>query len=88
MKTQKTDYFGVSEVKNPSSKWANKRYQGSFYNQKTGRHSFKYFDNMRDAAKWVDLQLIRVGKDPVNVLIRLNGERATDTGKEDQGARI
>lgn len=28
----------------------------------------KNFTDEREAAKWVDLQLIRLGKDPVNVL--------------------
>jgi hypothetical protein len=30
----------------------------------------KYFDNEKDAAKWVDLRLIEQGKEPVNILVR------------------
>lgn len=81
-------YIGVTKVKNPSSRWANKRFQASFYNEKTGRHAFMYFDNERDAARWVDLQLINIGKKPVNVLVKVDGKRATDTGEKDQGARV
>ena len=30
----------------------------------------KYFEEEREAAKWIDLKLIEKGKNPVNVLIR------------------
>ena len=29
----------------------------------------KRFDNLRDAAKWIDLKLIEKGKKPVNILV-------------------
>ena len=30
----------------------------------------KYFDDLRDAAKAVDLKMIEKGKEPVNILVR------------------
>jgi hypothetical protein len=30
----------------------------------------KYHESEKDAAKWVDLKLIRKGKEPVNILVR------------------
>jgi len=34
------------------------------------KHGFK---TERECAKWVDLQLIRMGKDPVNILVKKHG---------------
>lgn len=71
-KVKTTKYFGVCKVKRPHQKWNNLEWQASVKNSKSQRMAYRYFDNDKDAAKWVDLQLIKQGKDPVNILKKLN----------------
>jgi hypothetical protein len=80
-----SEYFGVCKVKHKSSKWADKGWQGSVKNHKTGRMAFRYFSTEKEAAKWVDVQLAKQGLPPVNILVS-KGVRAKNTGEEDQGA--
>jgi len=73
MKTENktSQYFGVCKVKNVSSRWAKKQYQAAITTPQTGRQAFKYFEEEKEAAKWIDLQLIKQGKEPVNILKRV-----------------
>ena len=63
--SEKTEYKYVYKVK--SNKSVNN--QKSQFKGKVGKSS-KYFDNLKDAAKWVDLYLISIKKEPVNILVR------------------
>jgi len=61
----KTEYKYVYLVKNNTTvNNENTKYRGAV----CGKYS--YFDNIKDAAKWVDLRLIEQGKEPVNILVR------------------
>ena len=71
MKTSK--YYGVSRyapktgtgIKQNSSRF---KWQAGF--TLNGRVKSKIFINEKDAAKYVDMQLILAGKEPVNILTR------------------
>ena len=67
-------YFGGIKDKGGSDKYkyVRKALKNSRDEVFTGRvlNKSKTFDKEKDAAKWVDVQLIRAGKKPVNVLIK------------------
>ena len=49
------------------------QWQGSIKNPLTGKKNCKYFDIEREAAVYVDKQLLRFNKEPVNILKRKPG---------------
>ena len=57
---EKSEYKNVYKVEIGSKT----QYRANVFNVQ------KYFDEERDAAKWVDLRLIEKGKEPVNILVR------------------
>jgi hypothetical protein len=63
--SEKTEYKYVYKVRNGQSVNNLK----SQFKAKVGKRQ-KYFDNLKDAAKWVDLCLISMKKEPVNILVR------------------
>jgi len=63
--SEKTEYKHVYKVKNNRSV----NNQKTQFLGKVGKVS-KSFDNLKDAAKWVDLYLISKNKEPVNILVR------------------
>lgn len=72
MKTRQTsEYFGVCRVKSPQYRANGKEWQAKVMNYTTGSQAFKYFADEKEAAKWVDWQLAKQGKEPVNVLKRV-----------------
>lgn len=67
MSEKTSKYKGVCKVKNISAKWAKKDWQASITTNE-GRQAFKYFESEREAALWVDMKLIAMGRHPVNIL--------------------
>ena len=63
--SEKTEYKYVYRVKNNTCVNSTK----TQFLGKVGKTQ-KYFDNLKDAAKWVDLYLISIKKEPVNILVR------------------
>jgi len=57
-------YKNVNKVYSPNSTNLVKQWQGSIYG------SVRNFATEKEAARWVDIQLIAKGKEPVNVLMR------------------
>ena len=71
MRTKTSKYFGVCRVKCTTYRADGKAWQAKVQNYETGAQAFKYFDDEHEAAKWVDMQLIKQQKQPVNVLKRI-----------------
>ena len=72
MRTKTSKYFGVCRVKNTQFRSDGKPWQAQLLNYQTGILGFKYFDDEKEAAKWIDTQLINQGKDPVNILKKIS----------------
>ena len=71
MRTKTSKFFGVCRVKSTTYRSSGKEWQAKVQNYQTGTQAFKYFDDEHEAAKWVDWQLAKQGKEPVNVLKRV-----------------
>lgn len=57
-------YANVNKVRSTTATNIEKAWQGSISG------SVRNFATEKEAARWVDLQLIAKGKEPVNILIR------------------
>lgn len=60
---EQSKYKGVAKIKTTS--------KSSLPWKGTVGSTSKYFATERDAAKWVDIRMIKTGRDPVNVLIKI-----------------
>ena len=62
--SEKTEYKNFYKVRNNTSVNNQKKFKG-----KVGK-TVKHFDNIKDAARWVDIFLISINKEPVNFFTR------------------
>ena len=68
MKVESSKYRGVRAETNPQQRYKGLIWVGQFSHK--GRVQKKVFRDEREAAKWYDLQRIRAGLEPCNVLVR------------------
>lgn len=68
-KETKTDYKYVRKLTYGNGTVA---YQASYPLSKLGHHTYakKSFSDIKEAAKSIDIHLIKQGKEPVNILIK------------------
>lgn len=64
-----SEFKGVSKYRDANS---NTVYKAEIHSTKTGFGWRAFYDNEREAAKNVDIQRIMAGKEPINVLTKLN----------------